>query len=29
MMSGVWIASLQVLKKVSAEEVEEFEGLDS
>ncbi|AIG99149.1 MAG: hypothetical protein PWQ40_1570 [Archaeoglobus sp.] len=29
MISGVWVVSLELLKKVSAEEVEEFEGPDS
>ncbi len=29
MISGVWVVSLELLKKASAEEVEEFEGLDS
>jgi|GEM_PF-1573315 hypothetical protein len=29
MITGVWVASIEVLKKVSPEEVEEFEGLGS
>jgi len=29
MMSGAWIVSLKILKEVSSEEVEEFEGLGS
>lgn len=29
MITGAWIVSLKILKEVSSEEVEEFEGLES